>query len=243
MTAAIKRFLFRTLSTENYIRLLQSFYFLLFDSGILRLSKEFDYHYNIKKIINKGDVIVDIGANLGYYSIPFAKRTGPTGEVHSVEPIPLYNKIFNEKARRYPWIKLYPYALGGGEKQVEMVMSLSEGYLRTGLPHVYDPARDEQAEKLTFTVEMKNPSHLFAHLTRLDYVKCDVEGFEYEVLSHMRDVIARLRPKVQVEVWKQNEPQMLELFAGMGYKAFRLEKGALVPFADSRTDGDIIFIP
>jgi FkbM family methyltransferase len=53
----------------------------------------------VKKLIHKGDIIIDIGANLGYYSVLFAKWTGATGKVFSVEPIAMYNKVFNKKQK------------------------------------------------------------------------------------------------------------------------------------------------
>ncbi|MDR2886058.1 MAG: FkbM family methyltransferase [Rikenellaceae bacterium] len=240
--SAIKKLLYKNLSLENYLRLLQCSYFALYNSGLLRLSGKFDYHYHVKRLIARGDVILDIGANLGYYSIPFARWTGPTGKVLSVEPIPIYNKVFNGLARKYPAITLYSCALGPDEGPVEMVAPLDAGYLQTGHPYVGRKG-DENAPGLRFQTEMKNPATLFGGLERLDYIKCDVEGFEYQVLSQMRDLIARLRPKVQVEVWTQNESRMLEMFALLGYNPFRMERGKLVPFADSATDGDIIFVP
>jgi FkbM family methyltransferase len=236
--SSIKKLLYKNLSLKSYLRLLQRGFFVMRDLGLLRLSGTFHYHYNVKKLIRRGDVILDIGANLGYYSIPFARWTGPTGTVLSVEPVPVYNDIFNELAGRYPNISLYPYALGADEGPVEMVAPLEAGYLQTGHPHV-GAAGDHG---LRFSAEMKDPALLFGGLKRLDYIKCDVEGYEYEVLSAMREVIARLYPKVQVEVWTRNQTRIMDMFSQLGYGAFRLERGRLVPLAESAGDGDLIFI-
>lgn len=142
MKNKLKRKIFNSLSFDNYLRLHQQGFFFMYNTSLLRFNENYKYHYYVKNLINKGDVILDIGANLGYYSILFAKWTGEKGKVHSVEPIKIFNKIFNESARKYNNIILYPFALGTEEKSIRLVSSPNTGYFRTGLPHIYDSIRD-----------------------------------------------------------------------------------------------------
>jgi FkbM family methyltransferase len=244
----IKKLLFRALSLENYLRILQRGFFLLYRTGWLKGEAPYACHYYVQKLIRPGDVIVDIGANLGYYSFLFARWTGASGKVFAVEPIAVYNKIFLEKSRKYPNVVLYPYALGREEGTVELVSSPATGRLHTGLPHVYNPQTDGLIEnqEFRFTAEMKRPSRLFADLERMDYLKCDVEGFEYVILSEMKELLRRFRPKVQVEVWGENKAALLDLFAELGYTPYRVSNRRLVVSADCNEDtltGDYIFLP
>ncbi|MDR1610837.1 MAG: FkbM family methyltransferase [Candidatus Symbiothrix sp.] len=242
----IKRFIYRSLGQYNYLRLLQRGYFLAYHAGWLKRNKMYALHYFVKNLIKKGDVVVDIGANLGYYSILFAKWTGPAGKVYSVEPIRIYNKIFQEKARKYPNIQLYPYALGLEEKRVELVSSPHVGYLSTGLPHVYNSEKDGKIEnqEFRFEAQMKIPSVLFNDLERIDYIKCDIEGFEYIVLSDMKEIIRRCKPIVQVEVWPENEERILALFEELKYTPFKVLNNQLVAICEGKLlGGDYIFIP
>ena len=246
MTKQIKRFIFKTLGLTNYLRILQRTYFLLYRTGLLKFNSTYSYHYFVKHLIDKGDVILDIGANLGYYSFLFARWTGGSGKVFAVEPIVVYNKIFNEKAKKYKNITLYPYALGAEEKRVELVSSPQIGFLSTGLPHIYDPRRDGNVEnqEFKFEAQMKKPSVLFKDLDRIDYIKCDVEGYEYIVLSEMKEIIRKFKPKIQVEVWSDNAKNLLELLAGLGYIPYKLCKYQLVPLSEINRSlpGDTIFI-
>lgn len=247
MIAGIKRFLYKRLSTNSYLRVMQVGFLTAYRLGVLRGKKQFANHYFIKQLVKKGDTVIDIGANLGYYSIPLSRIVGKQGRVYAVEPIALYNDVFNKAARRCRNITLLPYALGDSEGEVMLVNSLKGGYLNTGLPHVYDPARDGDAgeQDFTFPAQMKRPSALFAVLERIDYIKCDIEGLEYTVLSEMKDVIAARRPIVQVEVWEQNEALLLGMFASMGYTPHRLENGKLTPAAECSpvNTSDYILIP
>ncbi len=239
--------MYRLLSFDNYLRLMQRGYFFAYRAGLLKRNPEYACHYYVRNLIKPGDVIIDIGANLGYYSIPFARWTGSTGKVLAVEPLTVYNKIFNEKAGKYPNITLYPYALGTEEKDVEMVSSPQVGYYRTGLPHVYDPERDgdRDTQEFKFTAKMMPPSLLFQDLKRIDYIKCDIEGFELIVLSEMKELIARHRPILQVEVWEENEAPLLKLFNEMGYGAYKVCQNQLVSYSKENTalQGDFIFLP
>lgn len=243
ITKACKRVLFKTLSLENYLRFLQRSYFALYRLGVLRMSENYSHHYFVKRFIHRGDVVVDIGANLGYYSMLFARWVGAGGRVYSVEPVAIYNKIFREQAARFPQITLYPYALGLEEKEMIMVESPHTGYLCTGLVHVYDKSIDGELkdQEFAFSAQMKIPSKLFGDLSRIDYLKCDIEGFEYTVLNDMREIIERTKPTVQVEVWPQNQQAVMSLFSSMKYEAFMLQKGKLVRYAQGM-DGDFIFI-
>ncbi|MFC4675431.1 FkbM family methyltransferase [Dysgonomonas termitidis] len=246
MKNSIKKIIFRCLSLENYLRLLQRSFFVMYKQGLLKNKKEYEYHYYIRNLIHEGDVVIDIGANLGYYSILMSSWVGKSGMVYSVEPIALYNKIFNEKARKRKNIILYPYALGKEEKDVTLVCSPNVGYLRTGLPHVYDPQRDGdiQNQEFTFDAKMKIPSVLFSSVDRLDYIKCDIEGFEYVVLSDMESIIDKFKPVVQVEVWGENEKPVKELFENLGYIPCKLYDGQLTSDEEVLKDlsGDYLFI-
>ncbi|KAA6301532.1 MAG: hypothetical protein EZS26_002276 [Candidatus Ordinivivax streblomastigis] len=246
MIKNLKNFIYKSLGLKNYLRLLQRGYFLAYKTGLLKGNRNYSYHHFVKTLIRKGDVIIDIGANLGYYSILFAKWTGPEGKVYSVEPIQIYNQIFNEKAKKFRNIKLYPYALGLEEKPIEMVSSPASVYLSTGLPHVYDSGKDGSIEnqKFRFEAQMKIPSRLFKDLEKIDYIKCDIEGFEYTVLSDMKEIIRRCKPKVQVEVWQENEAQILHLFNDLGYLPYKLHQNQLVLQTEKENPlpGDYIFI-
>lgn len=231
---------------EKYLRLLQRIYLLIYDLQILRLSPQYEYHYFDKKLINKGDTVIDIGANLGYYSILFSRWVGDTGKVYAVEPIQLYNKVFNDFTKGRDNISLLSYALGAEEKMISLVTSSRSGYFNTGLPHVYDSKRDGDIndQEFRFEAQMTSPRKLFADIDRIDFVKCDIEGLEHIVLDEMKEILYKHKPIVQVEVWGENKQQVMQLFEDLGYTPHKLIKGKLSPDKKliEKKEGDFIFI-
>ncbi len=237
--------MYKNLSLENYLRVLQRSYFFLYKVGALRLKKEYAYHYFTKRLVRPGDVVIDIGANLGYYSILFAKWTGRNGKVVGVEPMPIYNKIYNELAAPYKNIVLHPYALGDESKDIKMAVPLTGGYLHTGLPHVKENNVKAPADQIHFDARMVTPSQLFGSLPRIDYIKCDVEGYEYHVLSDMEDIIRKHMPTIHIEVCLENVGKVKDLLYSMGYNQYILKKGRLSKLSETDVfnGGDCIYIP
>ena len=93
---------------------------------------------------------------------------------------------------------------------------------------------------VTFTARMRRGSELFAGLERLDFVKCDVEGYELIVMHELRPLLERFRPTVLIETGGENRPQIIELFTELDYKGYTLENGREIPLAPD-TEKDIIF--
>ena len=88
---------------------------------------------------------------------------------------------------------------------------------------------------------MRRGSELFAELERLDFIKCDIEGYERVVLPEMRALIERFHPVVLLETDGDTRRAMVAMFADMGYRAFTLsDDGSECPLADE-SDRDIIF--
>lgn len=89
---------------------------------------------------------------------------------------------------------------------------------------------------------MRRGSELFAPLTRLDFIKCDIEGYELVVMREMRPLLERFRPRVLIETGGANRPRIIELFTELGYEGFTLDRGREVPLTEGSAK-DIIFRP
>jgi FkbM family methyltransferase len=173
--------------------------------------------------IRKGDVVFDVGANIGYYSVLFSKLCGKHGFVHCFEPV---TETFQ--------LLLHSLLKSNNAKANNLAAGDSEGMMEIS----YDPEDSEKASLLgesTATSSMRTvkvlPLDTYARdvkLKRLDFLKCDVEGFELNALKGMKETLAIHRPQISLEVTLPDEQriELFELLEGLGYDSFRkIEKG------------------
>jgi FkbM family methyltransferase len=242
----IKKILYKLLSQKTYLKLLNSSFLLMYKTGALKNQQAYRYHYFAKKLIQKGDTVFDIGANLGYYSNLFIQWIGSAGKLYSVEPVKPFQEILHWKLDKYPNVTIFPYALGLEEKNITLVIPAGHKYLKTGLPHVLDEIDKDGTDQYEhrFDAEMKKASGLFAGAGKVDFIKCDIEGYEEFVLPEMRSILENYKPIVQVETWGTHKAVVDELFSSLGYNKYQLsgEKLLLTELIKTPDADDYIFI-
>lgn len=238
----IKKILYKILSEKQYLRVLHRMFYLLYDLGILKNDKRFKYHYAVKKLIKSDFVVLDIGANLGYFSKNFA-RLASNGKVISVEPVPQFFDVLDHFMKKFPNSQRYNVALGTEKGTITMVLPKSNGMIRTGLPHIAE-SEEEKKQHDTREVEIIKGSELLSDLARLDYIKCDIEGYELNVFKEIKPILEKHQPYIQIEIAEKNLTEMLELFKSLGYTQygivdfkFKEERG------QQAEEGDFFFVP
>lgn len=216
----IRRGLYALLGPEKYLRIVSRAFFLLFRAGWLRSQPAYFAHYLVETLVHEGDRVIDIGANLGYYTVPFSDLVGPSGRVLAVEPVGLFREILAKNLAHRSNVDVLACALGEDDgAEIEMGLPSGQPHVRHGLTHVLGPG-ERDSRMMVFTATMRHPLRLFEHLEALDYVKCDVEGYEVHILPLMAPLFERFHPIVQVETAGEQRQQLLSLFSGLGYRAF-----------------------
>lgn len=243
MNRLLHRILYRLLPLEGYLRAVSGLFFLFRRLGLGRYAPATEYIYHLPQLVGPGDVCIDIGANLGYYARPISQLAGPAGRLYAVEPVAPIRKVLSRNLRRCGNADIYPFALGTENRPVGMGNDSARrtGYMGTGQNFVNETGA---AVDVAFPAEMRRGSELFAGLERLDFIKCDIEGYELIVLREMRGLVERFRPRLLVETGGENRSAVIALLCGMGYSAFTLDRGREVPLDPARDNGkDIVFRP
>ncbi len=241
MSTALHKILYRLLPLKLYLRIVSSMLFLLLRMGWGRKKEIVEYIYYLDHLVREGDVVIDIGANLGYYTRALSKIIGASGKVYAVEPVPPIFEVLNANTRRCRNVELMNVALGEENTTVTMANNsvAAQGYFGTGQNFVKET---ETGEAIEFSAVMQRGSELFSPLQRLDLIKCDIEGYEGVVLREMLPLLERLRPIVLLETGGESRKEMIELFTQLGYKGYTLLEGQEVELTAESTK-DIIFRP
>jgi FkbM family methyltransferase len=244
----MKLFLFKTLSFEHYLYALSKMYFLAYDLGLLKRKPLYKYHYFLKSIIKKTDTVIDIGANLGYFSVYFSRWVGAKGAVYAVEPVESVRKVLTRNVKKCSNVKIIPYALGEFNKDIEIVNTTrkSKGFIASGSNYVMDgsrPVTDENIDK--FNAVMRKGSELFGGLTKIDFIKCDVEGYEMNIIPEMEALLKKHEPLMLIETRRENRVFLQKYLSDLGFLGFVLENGKLFSSLTikEKEEDDILFIP
>ena len=223
---SIRKFLYKILGLEGYLRLVSRVYLWLIENSFLQ--KKYPELFFLKTVIKPGFICIDIGANLGYYSTYLSKYSGSKGKVYAVEPVPLFGKIWKDNVTlsMKKNLELLPYALGPENKIVTLSLPMVNGVLHHGMTKISDQKNENAVSE--FEVQMKNPDELFSTITKLNFIKIDVEGYEYLVLSNMMQTIYKFKPMIQAELGgAENRNKVIELLTGIGYKLAVLKNNRL----------------
>ena len=225
----LNKILYKSLSQHNYLKVLNSSFLALYNAGLLKNNASYRYHYFAKNLVKPGDTVADLGANLGYYANLFQQWVGPGGKLYCVEPVIPFNEILQWRLGDKKNVTIYPFALGTEEKNITLIIPKDLAYLSTGLPHVYNAEEHGSLQDYGFQFEarMKKGSELLKDLDRLDFVKCDIEGYEEFVLPEMKPVFEKHKPIVQVETWGTHKAVVEAFFKLLGYDQYYLDNGEL----------------
>jgi FkbM family methyltransferase len=152
-------------------------------------------------IVCKGDVVIDVGANLGYFTTLFSDLVGVRGEVHAFEPVPSTFELLSRNIRRFPRhenVSLNCLALG--ERDHKAVLFVPNGdHGQAALARHHDGSwTSNQIQEVN--VEMIRLDRYAERLMKIDFVKCDVEGAELLVLRGGESALRRCRPKIFLEI-------------------------------------------
>jgi FkbM family methyltransferase len=146
----------------------------------------------VRNEIRKCDVVLDIGAHIGYYTLIFAKAVGEEGKVVAFEPTPENFAILKKN------IELNGHKnVTAVQKAVSNVTGSALFYTSEDFPAV-NSLRDSFGLKQSIRVETLRLDDYFTGLPeRVDFIKMDIEGAEAAAFQGMKGLLAR-NPSVKI---------------------------------------------
>nr|WP_295106840.1 FkbM family methyltransferase [uncultured Caulobacter sp.] len=187
----------------------------------------------LRRLVQPGMVVADVGANIGLLTLVMAWAAGPGGKVIAFEPeaVPRSNLEKMKHLNGLSWVEVRDQAVG--EKAGQLTFHVSD---IIGHSSLYALPENEGSREIQVEVV---PLDDVAPAKRMDVVKIDVEGAELDVLAGMTGVIAK-NPDLAIvaefgpEHLKrvgQTPAQWFKAFADAGFKAYMIDEatGAAEP--------------
>jgi len=186
----------------------------------------------IQNALSVGDIFVDIGANVGYYSLLASKIVKPSGKVIAFEALPVIREELkmNIELNRYDNIEIQNCGLSDRQETdtiYHMLGNSGQSSIRHDL--VKSKAIPYEVAFVTFD-EAVDPKYY----PRIRIVKIDVEGAEYKVLKGMVNFLRNSSPKTEVICELTNSylkqigckcDEVLSFMKRLGFNAYLLDDG------------------
>jgi FkbM family methyltransferase len=162
-----------------------------------------------RAILRHGDIMFDVGANVGIFTLVGASAVGPTGQVHAFEPIPVNFNRLTENVQRNGFANVVVNQAAAGpldgvtQLGLEPDMERTSGKQMSGFFTVGSTQR--QVTVPVVRLDRYAEAHLPGRAIRL--IKIDVEGYEPEVLRGMQALLDAQRVDVmmmEVDVYSLN---------------------------------------
>lgn len=150
-----------------------------------------------ERLLVPGMNVVDVGANQGLYTLLFSRLVGPAGHVYSLEPDATLFAALEENCRhnRAANVSCYNYALGASAE----TKTLFHSRVNSGDNRLAASGKPDWFYKVV--VQVRRADDVLAR-ARVDFIKIDVQGWEFEVLKGMTELWRRnLDISLYFEFW------------------------------------------
>lgn len=165
-------------------------------AGIAR-DKSYETHVShvLEELLSPGMTFVDVGANIGYFSLLAAARVGPEGRVFAFEPNPANGELLRQSAAANGFEAIIDLRIAAVAEEAGMLRFVTPGVDSNGMI----VGLNESAAVDLPAVEAVTLDHALADCDRVDIIKMDIEGAEARAWRGMQSIIRRHRPVMLFE--------------------------------------------
>ena len=165
------------------------------------------------QIVQPGQVVIDVGANIGTHTVPLAKKVTQSGLVLAFEPQrQAFNYLTaNLVVNNLLHVAAYQKAVGDTEGVLHVPLRDPNLAFNFGAVNLEEETDGEPVDVLTL-------DHF--GLERVNLIKVDVEGMERKVLEGAAATIKRARPVLFVETTTVNHREVIEILRDYRYESW-----------------------
>jgi FkbM family methyltransferase len=168
--------------------------------------------------VKPGDVVYDIGAHVGYFSVLASKLVGTSGSVASFEPLPINVNFLRRHLSANHCKNVSVFTSCVGESRGQLLFDDSRG---TGTGRISERGRRR--------VDVVNLDDLFTagRLPAPTFIKINAEGSELQVLKGGAKVIADHKPFLLITLHDNLMQQCIDWLQGKGYEVNEIADDAI----------------
>ncbi len=206
----------------------------------------------IARSLKPGQVAIDIGANIGCHTLVMASAVGQGGMVLAFEPNPriLLRLQANLRLNRFDHVKALSTALGDKPGNASIFIP-SELDHNQGVASMHKANLGGACQEIPIEVRLLDDVVRELNLQRVDLIKMDVEGHEWQVLLGAKQTLLRFKPVLLFEFsnrqWNNGgfaPEQVEEWLTNLGYELYVLRQQFTMSLRHGIPEhGDMLALP
>lgn len=176
----------------------------------------------VGQFLKADSVFIDIGANIGLYAVHLSKIINKKGKILCFEPFSVNFNCLSENIRLNNFSHVQVERLAIGAKEESIMLYHNPAHQNMGMISV-TPMENSYAEEVkSVSLDTFLKSN---HLTKIDLIKIDIEGYEYQALCGMKETLVTFKPVLLVEILKAgqsdtNNVNCENFLQSLGYKKY-----------------------
>ncbi len=179
---------------------------------------EIDYLYSV---LQDGDTFIDVGGNIGIFSLNASKIVGKKGKVYAFEAFtPNYEKFSQHLSiNHFSNVTLEHLAVADKNDYIEILYNESYGNVGMASSYLGNFTAKENVKSIILDDYVKNKK-----ITKIDLIKIDIEGGEFSALLGMQEILTHYKPKIIIEInnialksSNHSEEELIGLLVNKGY--------------------------
>jgi FkbM family methyltransferase len=229
----MKRATYSLVSDRRYARIEAHYW----RARLRRSRYPYEFRSTIESLVTRGDTVVDVGANVGQYSVLFARLVGGDGRVLAFEPVPRTFEILRAVLDGLGASNVDPHRVALGDRDGRMTMTEvfdADGLPDPGLAHATPSDNEGSVDVSVGRLDALRAGSI--PFGRCSFMKIDVEGAELAVLRGAARTLTTDRPAVMVEVdrgmsarYGFTPDETIAFLTGLGYERSDPEEAARGP--------------
>lgn len=196
----------------------------------------------LKTQLKPGDYFFDVGANVGCFSLIASKCVGNNGKVFAFEPVKrVYTRLYeNIELNRLNNISVITKALNETDSTLRLYLASQENLGMSSIQE-HDAMSGEVVEIPAISLDNFIASN---NITKVDFIKIDIEGAELSALKGMVNTIRVHQPVFLVEISegvlkeKSERNQIFTFFELFNYMPFVISAGGVLTLVEKDESGD-----
>jgi FkbM family methyltransferase len=179
----------------------------------------------VSRLVTRGNTVLDVGANIGYYTVLLSKLVSEHGRVICFEPTLHYGRVLEKNVIANNLNNVEIHHIGLSNKQQELLIQIGESSATLHVPGKKELKSSESIQLVTLDKFLTDHP-----LSRIDFIKIDVDGHEPHFFEGAWNTLEKFEPIILLEI---SHPHYLEagytawdfyeLLKGQGYYLYHEE--------------------